>query len=656
MKKIVHFIILCCFALITHAKLYAQPGSLDKSFNDSGKVITKVLNATNGNYYNSQINALALQNDGKIVIGGLATNNFLTGRYLQNGKLDQAFAVNGFRFNQISDRESGTPETGGVAVQNDGKIILAGSTTNGSYESFRLLRFFPDGSVDFINRIADFGNRLEEITSYGFGVALLSDQTIIEVGSPDFAIAKYKTDGYLDSSYGTNGKVVTDLDEDATALAVAVEPNDEIVLAGFTGHYFSNTNIALAKYKTNGTLDSSFGVNGIVTTDLNGSEFANAVKIQPDGKIVIAGTTNVSGSTKFLAIRYLSNGTIDNSFGTNGVATTSFGSGSADNCTALAIYNNRILLGGYTNANDTTAFALAQFNMNGTLDNSFGTNGKTTTTFGSATSAAALVVQSDGKILMAGTTTVRFKGSDLRSLALARYNGSSNNVADTTVKNVSVCFTNLPYTYNGKNYDSSGTYFTHLTGVGGADSVIKLILTVLSPGFTAKLTTNRPAICKGEYATLTANTTKGVFPFLHSIDNGVTYQASKQFKEHTGTYKVLVKDANGCVATTNTVTIIKSTACSASAAIADLAQTANASVSINAFPNPSVNDFVVAVKGGKTGNIIQLKVTDMSGKVVYQTKGFSNSNYRFGKNFVSGVYAVQMFDGKNVQTIKIVKN
>ena len=235
--------------------------------------------------------------------------------------------------------------------------------------------------------------------------------------------------------------------------------------------------------------DSSFGVNGTVTTDLHGREYGSAVKIQPDGKILVAGYTNASGLYKFFVIRYSSTGTIDSSFGTNGVATTSFDSGSTDYCTTMAVYNNKILLGGSTNANDTSAFALAQFNMDGTLDNSFGKNGKTTTTFVSKTSAAALVVQSDGKIVMAGTTTVRFKGSDLRSLALARYNGSSNNVADTTVKNVSVCFTNLPYTYNGKNYDSSGTYFTHLTGIGGADSVIKLILTVLSPGFTARLTT-----------------------------------------------------------------------------------------------------------------------------------------------------------------------
>ena len=141
MKKIVHFIILCCFALITHAKLYAQPGSLDKSFNDSGKVITKVRSTATSHYYNSSSHAVTLQSDGKIVIGGLAINGFLTARYKTNGKLDSSFAVDGFRFDQISDRESGTPETGGIAVQKDGKIVLAGSTTNG------FLRIIPFASV-----------------------------------------------------------------------------------------------------------------------------------------------------------------------------------------------------------------------------------------------------------------------------------------------------------------------------------------------------------------------------------------------------------------------------------------------------------------------------------------------------------------------------
>ena len=91
-----------------------------------------------------------------------------------------------------------------------------------------MLRYFADGSTDFTDKIADFGNpNGGDFRSYGAAVALLSDQTIIEVGYFGFLIAKYKTDGYLDSSYGTNGKIVTDVDGDANAIAV--EPNDEIV-------------------------------------------------------------------------------------------------------------------------------------------------------------------------------------------------------------------------------------------------------------------------------------------------------------------------------------------------------------------------------------------------------------------------------------------
>ena len=552
MNKNVHLLIVCCFVLI-NVKLYAQPGSLDLSFNGTGKVTTKVPGKPAGHFYDGIVKALALQTDGKIIIGGTAGNRFLTGRYNTNGTVDTSYTHIGFRFDQISDRESGTPSAGGVAVQKDGKIVLGGSTTNGGDdESFRLLRYFPDGSTDFTDRITNFGRY-----SSGQAVALLSDQTIIQAGLPGFLIVKFKTNGLLDSSFGTNGRVVLNIGD---AFAVAVEPNDDILVAGsYNDEFEGSADIAVVKFKRDGKPDSSFGVNGIAVTDLHGDEYASAVKILPDGKIVAAGTTtDSSGINKFFAVRYLANGKIDKSFGTKGTVITGFDSPSTF-CNAMEVYNNKIVLGGSTYVDGNSDFALVQYNMNGTLDKSFGTNGKVTTDFGKDEFAYAMVVENNGKIVLGGYTTLynsNPKNPVSYAVALARYNGSA---ADSTTDSVSVCYANLPYVLNGNSYDTSGTYLVYFTATNGSVSVVKLLLTILSPGFKATLVASDTSICPGKYAALTARVTKGVSPYEYSIDSGTTYQSLNRFKVRPGTYKEFVRDANGCIAVTNPVTITKST-------------------------------------------------------------------------------------------------
>ena len=265
-------------------------------------------------------------------------------------------------------------------------------------------------------------------------VALLVLTTVL---SP--ALVSGQTSGTLDASFGTRGTVITDFGGSAAARAVAVQPDGKIVAAGVA---FINdvSNVAMARYNTNGTLDTSFGTGGTVATPLvfAGSFFrVTSVALQPDGKIVLAGSTVLNPFAVFALARFNSNGTLDTSFGTGGRVTTAFGQVSAEAWTVGVQADGKIVAAGYANVNGGESFGLARYNSNGTLDASFGTGGKVTTAFGTTSFAFAFSVafQPDGRIVAAGYTEIGpcvFNGLEQPcfDFALARYN--SNGTLDAS--------------------------------------------------------------------------------------------------------------------------------------------------------------------------------------------------------------------------------
>jgi uncharacterized delta-60 repeat protein len=180
---------------------------------------------------------------------------------------------------------------------------------------------------------------------------------------------------------------------------------------------------ALARYLPNGALDPSFGGDGRVRSDFG--SYALAVALQPDGKIVVAGwSSTASGGGAFALARYLPNGTLDVTFSDAGTVRTNFGSGSEDQAFALAIQpNGKIVVAGVSDSSD--GFALARYLSNGTLDPSFSGDGKVRTPFGSGSrdEARALAIQPDGKIVVAGVSTA----SGTNDFALARYHTTTGN-------------------------------------------------------------------------------------------------------------------------------------------------------------------------------------------------------------------------------------
>jgi uncharacterized delta-60 repeat protein len=293
------------------------------------------------------------------------------------------------------------------------------------------LSFAAPGDLD-----PGFGSGGKVTTPFGTStdnanaVIIQTDGKIIAIGSSfngsnfDFALARYNPDGSLDTSFGTGGKVTTPIGAGSdTATAAALQPDGKIVVAGAS--LGTNSDFALVRYNPDGTLDTSFGTGGKVVTPFgSGNDGVSALFIQPDGKIVAAGSSD-SGNSDFALIRYNINGSLDTSFGTAGKVQTDFGSSTFDAANAAVLQSNgKIVVVGYSLPTGIDRdFALARYNADGTLDTSFGTNGKVITAFGSdADNLYAVAVQADGKIVAAGDS---FDTSISNyTFALIRYNAS----------------------------------------------------------------------------------------------------------------------------------------------------------------------------------------------------------------------------------------
>jgi len=347
-------------------------------------------------------------------------SDFALLRYNVDGSLDSTFGSGGV---VVTDFGGGHDGAVAVVLQPDGKIVAAGvSDPCCAGFDFALARYNRDGSLD-----SGFGSGGKVLTDFGtpgdeaFAVALQSDGKIVAGGtswSSAFALARYNTDGSLDASFGSGGKVKTVLST-AWAFGLAVQPNGKIVAAGG-----SNNDFAVARYTPRGRLDPAFGSGGIVSTDFGGfDERAHAVLLQRDGRIVAVGSTDLypRGGIDFALARYNRDGSLDSGFGSGGKVLTNFGGHSADVAYAAALQtDNMIVAAGASNHSSRRQpkFALVRYRTDGSLDAGFGSEGKVLTDFPSKQDTGhAVLLQPDGKIVAAGAT-----GTNNRSdFALARY-------------------------------------------------------------------------------------------------------------------------------------------------------------------------------------------------------------------------------------------
>ncbi len=250
-------------------------------------------------------------------------------------------------------------------------------------------------------------------------------------GQADFALARYNADGTLDTAFGTGGTVTTSVGTSISsqyegALSIAIQSDGKIVVGGYTWSDGIGNVVVLLRYDAGGTLDATFGTGGIVTTT-SGRGGAYALRLDESDRPVVAATTSSVGGRFFVA-RYTTAGALDPTFGSGGVATAAIGT-SAD-AYALGIQDDgKIVAAGRARPGRASNFdvAAARFNADGTLDPTFGTSGTTTTSFSAFDDEArALVIQGDGKLVVAGSAA----GDPSADFVVARF--GTDGSLDTT--------------------------------------------------------------------------------------------------------------------------------------------------------------------------------------------------------------------------------
>ncbi len=395
---------------------HAADGDPDPAFGSAGQVLTDFANSTDIAY------AVALQADGKIVVAGTTYQNndfsgedFAIARYNANGTLDATFGVNG----KVTTDFSGLAAVASaVVVQPDGKLLVAGG-------AFPLFTF-----------------------------------------AGDFKLARYNPNGSLDTTFGSGGIVTTRFaGQGSYAFSLALQADGKIIAAGtafidFSSDDSSNTDFALARYNADGSPDTTFGSAGQVTTNFDGfNDDAFSVLVLPDGRIVAVGSAkNPANYYDFALARYLPNGTIDTTFGSAGKVRTDFGDHNFDQARAAVLQQDgKIVAAGFAISQSGGAwnFAVARYGSNGALDTAFSGDGKTQIDFGSCCqSANRVLLQDDGKIIVVGYPNSESTDSDFL-LARLNPNGSLDATFGTGGK-VRTSFGNLNGGANGAAIQPDG--------------------------------------------------------------------------------------------------------------------------------------------------------------------------------------------------------
>jgi uncharacterized delta-60 repeat protein len=423
LHQLISLFVVLIVSFVNFGSVLARDGSLDPTFGTGGIVTTDFGTTADQGY------AVAMQSDGKIVMAGVVlgeiNTDFALARYNRDGSLDNTFDTNGM---VITDFGSDRFDYGyAVVIQPDGKIIIAGeSSVTANTSDFGLARYNPDGSLDSSfdtdgKVITDFGS-----DEQGHAITLQPDGRIVVAGhngngsNYDFALARYNSDGSLDTSLDSDGKVITDFGSNSDlGSAVALQPDGKLVVAGTTLNSVSNSlDFALARYNEDGSLDTTFDVDGKVITNFvsNSTDNGNAVALQADGKIVVAGFSYDGTNYDYALARYNIDGSLDISLDTDGKVTTDFDFGSVDQGEAIVLQpDGKIVVAGASKG-----FALARYNPDGSLDSSFDADGKVSTNFGGSAFGYDVTLQLDGKIIVAGYSWNG--GSDF---ALARYDATA---------------------------------------------------------------------------------------------------------------------------------------------------------------------------------------------------------------------------------------
>jgi uncharacterized delta-60 repeat protein len=449
------------FAVLSAAGIaFAAPGDLDTSFSGGiGSPAGTIIEGRSAVYTHA---TTKLQADGKItsvgtiLFSGMSDLRFAVMRHLSDGTLDPSFGLNGYTapaltsFNVDRGRD--------LAIQADGKIILAGQCQVNlpgppqptASDDFCLIRLEANGQPDLSFGVSGvvvtpIGPKDDQLAS----IALQADGRIVAAGtcasSADNALSvgqacltRYLVDGTLDATFGTGGKVVQSISATETINAIAIQENGRILIAGLCVDGSAPVG-CVARFTSSGALDSSFSSNGIRYVTFPALTLnAQFVAIQPDGKIMVGGRCTAAGVGDFCLARLNANGTLASTLSSNGRLVAPIGSGQ-DYARAIAIQpDGKLIVSGYCSYNARLAFCTARFFDDGAFDTGFGVNGIVITevqsTAGTDDLGRSVSLQRDGKIVVSGTCADPTNPTLPRNrLCLARYLGGPE-----TAKNCSL--------------------------------------------------------------------------------------------------------------------------------------------------------------------------------------------------------------------------
>lgn len=370
------------------------PSQLDPAFSGDGIQSTDF-----GNTVGETGRALAVMTDGRIVVAGTVNDDFSVARYLANGALDTTFSGSG----KLTTNISGIDQALAVAVQPDGKIVVVGSSDDGS--NLVMVRYTSNGNLDTSfngTGIITTSIASSSATETNSTVLIQPNGAIVVAGTTDstYLIQRYTSAGVLDTSFSGDGRDMANFTgtKYSEVFAMNRQADGKLLVAGRVYQGSSTYDSAITRYNADGTLDTRFNGTGTKVFDTGSSkESINDIQIQTDGKIVLAGTR---GSTPVgLLVRLNADGSMDNSFSGDGIATfSSVGSSNVFNSVSV-LGTGQLMVGGVSDSKDI----VARFDTSGALDTTFNTTGYQVNTLGSIGRAIYdTTLTTDGKFIAVG--------------------------------------------------------------------------------------------------------------------------------------------------------------------------------------------------------------------------------------------------------------
>lgn len=590
---------------------FAQPGTPDLTFGNQCKVVTNLGIDEIGR-------CTAIQADGKILVAGSIDSSTLAGdflvvRYKTDGSLDSAFGKKG---RKRIDFRKGNDIATAITILQDGSIILAGTTYNAfdaSDADFAVVKLNSNGATD--NNFGPNGRLIIDIQGRkdeASGIAITSDGKILIAGTTSntngsesaFAVAEYNADGTLNTSFGDAGKQIIGFGINfATCNDIAIQSDNKIVLGGTLANGLGQSNFALARISETGILDNTFGATGRITVDLyNKNDYLNSIVMQ-GSKIIAAGTTfndNANTDADFGITRINSDGTVDNTFGIQGKVKTDYSSNYNTISQVDLLSDGEIVVSGAVNIGSTDfGFLIAGYSADGLLDTNFGTNGFTETYFTDASAIPyGMAIQGDDKIVVAGTAALNGATEDI---AVARYNGDQ--VLPITLLSFTATKKQNTVLLNWQTASETNNNYFAIERSNNSNTNFKEIGKVSS---------------KGNSSQTQQYSFEDVAP-LSSVNYYRLKQVDKDGKATTSKI-VLIDFSNGII--------------------------------VQLYPNPVINTLnLKGLQGSKT----TLSIINVNGKVL-STTTTTNTTYNWNiKALPSGNYYLRIESAGKINTIKFVK-